>query len=238
MAVNTALAASVFAGVAGLLAHVADILTCYSARPELEQLFRTPGDILNFQKASVMMAEKTVWELAAGHALALIFIPSGFAGTYLLYQVFRPQYNWLRWPLVVLLFAFYVAGALMHCSFTFVGLLASAPARGFTVPAGLSGNFRPFFEIICSLVGEIAMLPGCILTFALLAAGMTTLPRWTAFLTPGPLQLAVSFIAPHMPLVFRMYLLVTIYNLSSGIWHLTMATAYWIHCKSGVCKKA
>jgi hypothetical protein len=30
-----------------------------------------------------------------------------------------------------------------------------------------------------------------------------------------------------MPLSVRMYMLVTIYNLSSGIWHLTMAMAYW-----------
>ena len=162
MGLDVVLAASYFAGCAGILAHVADVLTCYSARPELEQLFHTPGDILDFRKASVMMAEKTIWELAAGHVLALIFIPCGFAGTCLLYKVLKPHYRWLRWPLVLLLFAFYVAGALMHCSFTFVGLLASAPARGHVVPEGLSADFQPFFEIICRLVGEIAMLPGAI----------------------------------------------------------------------------
>ena len=118
------------------------------------------GDILDFHKASVMMAEKAIWELALGHILALIFIPCGFAGTYLLYQAFKPRYKWLRWPFTFLLFAFYVAGALMHCSFTFVGILASAPARGYTVPAGLSADVKPFFEVICRLVGEIAMLPG------------------------------------------------------------------------------
>mmetsp|Transcript_19959 Transcript_19959/g.46810 ORF Transcript_19959/g.46810 Transcript_19959/m.46810 type:complete len:239 (+) Transcript_19959:77-793(+) len=226
MGLDVVLAASYFAGCAGILAHVADVLTCYSARPELEQLFHTPGDILDFRKASVMMAEKTIWELAAGHVLALIFIPCGFAGTCLLYKVLKPHYRWLRWPLVLLLFAFYVAGALMHCSFTFVGLLASAPARGHVVPEGLSADFQPFFEIICRLVGEIAMLPGCIFTFVLLAAGATELPRWTALLTPGPLQLLVAAVAPHMALNIRMYMLVTIYNLSSGIWHLTLATAY------------
>ena len=146
MAWDGALVASCFAAFAGFLAHIADVLTCYSSRSELEQLFQTPGDILDFQKASVMMAEKTIWELAAGHIMALIFIPSGFAGAYLLYHALKPQYNWLRWPLVVLLFAFYVAGALMHCSFTFVGLLASAPARGYAVPAGLQTSFQPFFE--------------------------------------------------------------------------------------------
>ena len=118
------------------------------------------GDILDFHKASVMMAEKAIWELALGHILALIFIPCGFAGTYLLYQAFKPRYQWLRWPFTFLLFAFDVAGALMHCSFTFVGILASAPARGYTVPAGLSADVKPFFEVICRLVGEIAMLPG------------------------------------------------------------------------------
>ena len=224
---HMSLAAGFFAGAAGLLAHVADILTCYSARPELEELFHGPGDILDFHKASTMMAKKNTWELAAGHVLALIFIPSGFAGTCLLFKALRHRYRWLRWPLVVLLFSFYVAGALMHCSFTFVGLVASAPERGHVVPPGLGDDLKPFFEIICRLLGELAMLPGCIFTFVLLAFGMTQLPRWTALFTPGPLQLAVAVVAPYMPLSVRMYMLVTIYNLSSGIWHLTMAMAYW-----------
>ncbi|CAJ1400133.1 unnamed protein product [Effrenium voratum] len=217
---------------AGVMAHLADVLTCYSARPELAELFHSPGDILDFQKASVLMAEKTIWELALGHILALIFIPSGFAGTFLLYRIFKPQYRWLRWPFVLLNFAFYVAGALMHCSFTFVGLLVSAPSRGHAVPAGLYADFKPFFEIICHLVGETAMLPGCIFSFVLLAAGMTELPRWTALLTTGPLQLLVAVVAPLMPLNIRMYMLVTTYNLSSGIWHLTMAASYWLRLRA------
>ena len=130
MGLDVVLAASYFAGCAGILAHVADVLTCYSARPELDQLFHTPGDILDFRKASVMMAEKTTWELAAGHVLALIFIPSGFAGTCLLYKVLKPQYRWLRWPLVLLLFAFYVAGALMRIAPLLLWASLQVPLHG------------------------------------------------------------------------------------------------------------
>jgi len=219
------LCSGLFAGVAGILAHFADVLTCFAAHEELEHIFAVPGDILDFDKASAMMARKTLSELALGHILALTCIPAGFAGSYLIYHVVKPRFHMLRWPLVVMLFCFYVAGALMHCTFTFVGLMASQQPH--FVGSALALQVRPFFEIICSLVGEFGMLPGSVAIFFLFASGATTLPRWTCLACPGLVQLLVELVAQRAPLALRMYLLVTIYNLSSGIWHLTLALAYY-----------
>eukprot|EP00931_Biecheleriopsis_adriatica_P083270 TRINITY_DN56844_c0_g1_i1.p1 TRINITY_DN56844_c0_g1~~TRINITY_DN56844_c0_g1_i1.p1 ORF type:complete len:239 (+),score=37.53 TRINITY_DN56844_c0_g1_i1:69-785(+) len=221
--------AGVFAGIAGILAHFADVLTCFSARPELDALLVVPDDILDFDKAIALMARKTVWELALGHVLALTFIPAGFAGSYLLFHVIRPRYHYLRWPLVVLLFFMYVAGSLMHCSFTFVGLMAIQPVL---FGSSFAQDVRPFFESICNLVGRYAMLPGTVFVVWLLGSGATELPRWTCLACPGLLQFAVAVLAQHAPLGVRIYLLVMIYNMSSGIWHLTMAFAYHRHTRS------
>mmetsp|Transcript_33114 Transcript_33114/g.83782 ORF Transcript_33114/g.83782 Transcript_33114/m.83782 type:complete len:268 (-) Transcript_33114:242-1045(-) len=225
MAWDLVLHAGLFAGVAGVLAHVADVLTCFAAHPELEPLFSVPSDILDFDKASAMMARKALWELALGHILALICIPAGFAGSYLIFHVVRPRFHRLRWPLVVMLFCFYVSGALMHCTFTFVGLMASTQPQ--FAGSELAAKVRPFFEIICSLVGQVGMLPGSVAVFLVFASGATTLPRWTCFACPGLIQLLVELAAQRTPFALRMYLLVTIYNLSSGIWHLTLAFAYY-----------
>eukprot|EP00928_Gymnodinium_smaydae_P004031 TRINITY_DN11412_c0_g4_i1.p1 TRINITY_DN11412_c0_g4~~TRINITY_DN11412_c0_g4_i1.p1 ORF type:complete len:143 (+),score=17.25 TRINITY_DN11412_c0_g4_i1:468-896(+) len=110
----------------------------------------------------------------------------------------------------------------MHCSFTFLGLMARQPDF---LGSKLANDVRPFFEFICAFVGHWAMLPGNIATFLLLACRATELPRWTCMLVPGVVQLVTAFAAQYAPLSIRLYLLVTIYNLSSGIWHLTMAFA-------------
>mmetsp|Transcript_59100 Transcript_59100/g.105076 ORF Transcript_59100/g.105076 Transcript_59100/m.105076 type:complete len:250 (-) Transcript_59100:269-1018(-) len=215
--------AGFFAGVMGILAHGADVLTCFSARRELSLILLVPEDILDFEKATLMMAEKTFLELALGHILALTCIPAGFAGAYLIFNVIRPKYHYLRWPVVILLFSMYVAGALMHCSFTFVGLMATQP--GFA-GSDLAKAVKPFFETICSLVGRHGMLPGSLFIFCLFGSGATELPRWTCLVTPGLLQLVAARLALHAPFAVRIYVLVTIYNMSSGLWHLTMAFAY------------
>mmetsp|Transcript_52951 Transcript_52951/g.106268 ORF Transcript_52951/g.106268 Transcript_52951/m.106268 type:complete len:256 (-) Transcript_52951:445-1212(-) len=220
---DAVLASGVAAGAAGVLAHFADVFTCFSGCAALDGVLEVPDDILDLDKASLMMAEKTVFELAVGQVLALIFIPAGFVGSHFLFNVIRPECAWLRWPLVFMLFAFYSMGASMHCSFTFVGLMSTQPDfRGST----FAEQVRPFFEVLCNIVGRYLMLPGNLVVFALLSCKCTILPRWTCLFCPGALQLAVAMLAGHAPLGLRIYLLVTIYNMSSGIWWLAMSGAY------------
>eukprot|EP00929_Paragymnodinium_shiwhaense_P082495 TRINITY_DN43487_c0_g1_i1.p1 TRINITY_DN43487_c0_g1~~TRINITY_DN43487_c0_g1_i1.p1 ORF type:complete len:258 (-),score=44.81 TRINITY_DN43487_c0_g1_i1:316-1089(-) len=218
------LASGVAAGIAGMLAHLADVFTCYNAREVLDGVLNVPSDILDLDKSALMMAEKTITELALGHIFALTFIPAGFIGSYFFFHAIREKFDYLRWPFVAVLFVFYSLGALMHCSFTFVGLMARQ--KDFE-GSDLSVTVRPFFEVICNLVGERLMLPGNVAVFSLLLLKGTILPRWTCLFCPGALQLYVALFASYAPLGLRIYLLVTIYNMSSGIWWLVMSLAYW-----------
>eukprot|EP00121_Abeoforma_whisleri_P001428 Awhi_evm1s1272 len=156
----------VLAGISGLLAHAADVYTCWSTGVYHHIIFTEPEDILDGKKAAYMMATKNIEELAWGHLLAMVFIPLlGLFGTSHLYlsllsetnRVHQAQKNDASDTISVnekdkiktsvvpnfdndnkfsdLKFSFasgvvfvcllaYISGTIMHCSFTFLGLIA------------------------------------------------------------------------------------------------------------------